>query len=271
MRQLASKYENKIVLIVGSDSCKNVAISYGFKRPVLCDELVMWNPSMCPFRHINDIKVKIDATDFQISAVLVFNDSQDWGRDMQIIIDLMRSKDGMIGTESGKGEPQSLPLYFSNSDFIWSNDFPVNRFAQGAFRLALETLYEELSGGQRLAYTKYGKPEHATYKYVAIVWCIIVLAVTWLVISYLNYRFATERLHEYAKKLWPEEQLPCRTVYAVGDNPASDIHGANKHGWESILVRTGVWRESHGHNHGAGFVVHHVEEAVHLALQREGI
>lgn len=27
----------------------------------------------------------------------------------------------------------------------------------------------------------------------------------------------------------------------VGDNPASDIKGANDNGWESILVRTGVY------------------------------
>lgn len=31
-------------------------------------------------------------------------------------------------------------------------------------------------------------------------------------------------------------------VYMVGDNPASDIAGANGFGWESILVRTGVFR-----------------------------
>lgn len=31
-------------------------------------------------------------------------------------------------------------------------------------------------------------------------------------------------------------------VYMVGDNPQSDIAGANGFGWESILVRTGVFR-----------------------------
>lgn len=28
----------------------------------------------------------------------------------------------------------------------------------------------------------------------------------------------------------------------IGDNPASDIRGANEKGWESILVRSGVFR-----------------------------
>ncbi|KAL2913820.1 hypothetical protein HK105_206699 [Polyrhizophydium stewartii] len=283
MRELAARYADKLVLVVGSDSCKDVALSYGFTRPVLPAEVFAWNPAMWPFKSSEGIQARplgrrslledrmscsllthrrpplqpctIDFTREPISAVLVFNDSRDWGRDIQIIIDLMRSKGGFLATESDRSEPQSLPLYFSNSDLIWANDYPVNRFAQGAFRLALETLYEasrgrlrcELTDGQRLVYTKFGKPEHATYK------------------------FATRMLHDHAKSLWPNETLPCRTVYAVGDNPASDIHGANKHGWESILVRTGVWRESHGHDHGAGHVVHDVEEAVHLVLKKEHI
>jgi len=28
----------------------------------------------------------------------------------------------------------------------------------------------------------------------------------------------------------------------IGDNPAGDIKGANQMGWESILVRTGVYK-----------------------------
>ena len=34
-----------------------------------------------------------------------------------------------------------------------------------------------------------------------------------------------------------------RKVYAVGDNILSDIIGANAHGWESILVKTGVYKD----------------------------
>ncbi len=29
----------------------------------------------------------------------------------------------------------------------------------------------------------------------------------------------------------------------IGDNPKGDIYGANRMGWESILVRTGLYRE----------------------------
>lgn len=43
--------------------------------------------------------------------------------------------------------------------------------------------------------------------------------------------------------------------YMVGDNPASDIAGARNFGWESILVRTGVFRgEDNDSNHPATYV-----------------
>ena len=31
-------------------------------------------------------------------------------------------------------------------------------------------------------------------------------------------------------------------IYMIGDNPKSDIRGANNAGWKSILVRTGVFK-----------------------------
>jgi ribonucleotide monophosphatase NagD (HAD superfamily) len=73
---------------------------------------------------------------------MMFYDSDDWGKDLQIACDLLRSKDGYLGTLCPKDQKhQTVPLYFSNADFIWSNDFPQTRFAQGAFRIALEALY----------------------------------------------------------------------------------------------------------------------------------
>ncbi len=55
------------------------------------------------------------------------------------------------------------------------------------------------------------------------------------------------------------------TCYGVGDNPASDVAGANGNGFHSILVRTGVWKGDPGH--GAHWVVGDVEEGVERILQ----
>ncbi len=54
----------------------------------------------------------------------------------------------------------------------------------------------------------------------------------------------------------------------VGDNPAADIAGANAHGWESILLRTGVYKGGIP-AHEPTRIAEHVGEGVMWALQRE--
>lgn len=59
---------------------------------------------------------------------------------------------------------------------------------------------------------------------------------------------------------------------AVGDNPYADIAGANGYGWNSVLVKTGVYMpkgfENH-HVHPATAVVDHVEDAVRWIIAKE--
>lgn len=61
-------------------------------------------------------------------------------------------------------------------------------------------------------------------------------------------------------------------VYMVGDYPASDIAGANAFGWESILVRTGVFRgqDENDAAHKPTVIKPNVYEGVRWALEREG-
>jgi ribonucleotide monophosphatase NagD (HAD superfamily) len=60
----------------------------------------------------------------------------------------------------------------------------------------------------------------------------------------------------------------------VGDNPASDITGANRYKssrgteWVSVLVRTGVYRDG-DYDGGAKKIADNVEEAVRWAVERE--
>jgi ribonucleotide monophosphatase NagD (HAD superfamily) len=60
------------------------------------------------------------------------------------------------------------------------------------------------------------------------------------------------------------------TCYMLGDNPMSDIAGANAFGWKSALVRTGVYRDVEGPPaHEPTFIVDDVEAAVREAIRRE--
>ncbi|RUS13444.1 HAD-hyrolase-like-domain-containing protein, partial [Jimgerdemannia flammicorona] len=113
-----------------------------------------------------------------------------------------------------------------------------------SFRLALEALYSRHTGGHELRYTLFGKPEPATYVYAENLLETIAAA-------------------QGAALHCVDSIKPRRRVYAVGDNPASDVAGANAYGWTSLLVRTGVFDGSEGENsreYPADAVVENVEE-----------
>jgi ribonucleotide monophosphatase NagD (HAD superfamily) len=64
-----------------------------------------------------------------------------------------------------------------------------------------------------------------------------------------TYQYAEDLLHEQVRARWQADaqsdgetvHVPLRRIYAIGDNPLSDIKGANERGapWHSILVCTG--------------------------------
>lgn len=68
---------------------------------------------------------------------------------------------------------------------------------------------------------------------------------------------------------------PFSAIYAVGDNPAADVRGANAagHPWVSVLVHTGVFQPTHGivncQQDPAEIVVADVDAAVEAALHRQ--
>lgn len=66
---------------------------------------------------------------------------------------------------------------------------------------------------------------------------------------------------------------PMRRVYMIGDNPESDIRGANgyqsPHGsqWKSILVKTGVYKDGTVPSTKPTVIVDDVQEAVRWAVE----
>ena len=59
----------------------------------------------------------------------------------------------------------------------------------------------------------------------------------------------------------------------IGDNPDGDIEGANRKGWESILVRTGIFesKEANHLKYPAKYVVDDMEAAVRLICEKENL
>ena len=57
----------------------------------------------------------------------------------------------------------------------------------------------------------------------------------------------------------------------IGDNPKSDIKGANENGWISILVRTGLFKGENDEKNPAKYVVNDFKEAIELIFKLEGL
>ncbi|KAG0047853.1 hypothetical protein BGZ83_007187 [Gryganskiella cystojenkinii] len=150
MRALAPRYKDSNVMIVGGlgSSCRHVAEDYGFGNVVTPEEVHAVHPSVCPIsmcearaqplaeKYLRNIERPVD-------AVMVFHDSVDWGRDLQICLDALVSKGGQLGTIKSHDElrstKQTVPLYFSNPDVHLT--------------------------GQDLESITYGKPMISTYQY----------------------------------------------------------------------------------------------------------
>lgn len=219
----------------------------------------------------------------KIDAVFVYNDPRDWGLDAAIILDVLLSREGIMGTISSKNGDRSLPnrgylqdgqppLYYSNADLWWAAKYHLSRLGQGGFREALEGVWTAVTGGDRngveLKKEIYGKPFRMTYQ------------------------FAEDRLNRHREDLFGKDKLaPLKRVYMVGDNPGlwlpspfsavfmlttrteSDIRGANTYesplgtDWKSVLVKTGVYQEGSEPSWKPTTIVGDVYDAVRYAVE----
>ncbi|TGZ83922.1 HAD-superfamily hydrolase [Ascodesmis nigricans] len=251
------------ILVVGGtrDNCRQVARDYGFENVLIPGDIFASHPGVAPFSNIDIYKdfvlpsagsEKDGVKGTKVDAVFVFNDPRDWALDIQVIVDVLLSEDGVLGTRRRPEVVKKLghvPVYFSNPDLWWANEYEHPRLGQGGFRAALEGVWNAIAGENLKAET-IGKPHPKTYEY------------------------AEDVLIRWAGGEGGKGGL--ERVYMVGDNPASDVAGANgfisKRGveWISCLVKTGVYRP--GDDDGnAKMVVENVKEAVGTVLKREGM
>lgn len=217
-RDLTKAYKRVMVVGGDGDNCRHVAYGYGFNEVLMPIDFVARYPGIVPFHRYQksdfdkwaDLEANLEAP---VDAILAFNDPRDANVDTQIVLDLLLSDGGRIGTRArGLQSKPSIPIHFANNDLLWANNYALPRFGQGAYKIIVDSLYQSMTG-HALESTVIGKPYHLTYAY------------------------ADKILTELAGG-----QLPAK-IFMVGDNPASDIAGAVDYGWESILVRTGVYND----------------------------
>lgn len=280
---------DKCIMVVGGEGarCREVAEKYGFTNVVTPGDLYAAHPEIWPFsRPFKDhyyakfgrplpkpITPSSPEESLKIDAVFVYNDPRDWGLDLQVILDVMLSREGIMGTYSSKNGDPALPnsgylqdgqpaLYFSNPDLLWAADYHLSRLGQGGFRESLEGLWRAITSGPSHATPELykrviGKPFKETYS------------------------FAEQRLLQHRDALFSKDRHPhpaLKRVYMIGDNPESDIRGANTfespHGveWVSLLTRTGVYKDRPGRSPTwePRAIVDDVRAAVQYALKDSG-
>ena len=136
-------------------------------------------------------------------------------------------------------EGQSVKLYAANPDLVYSTEYCTPRLTTGAFVACLQHLYKQFTDVD-LTVDWVGKPYGITYR--------------------------------YAESKMTEATPDIQNFYAIGDNPLSDIKGANEAGehWHSILVRSGVHSSKENHPvYPAEFICDDVYDAVQYILERE--
>lgn len=223
---------SKTVLVVGgdNDACQHVAQKYGFQTVVTPGDIVTAYPEIWPFAKVfksyydgfaKPLPKPIEKDDpeksLKIDAIFVYSDPRDWGLDATIILDLLLSRQGIMGTVSEKNGDEKLPnrgylqdgqpaLYFSNPDLWWAAKYHLSRLGQGGFREALEGVWRAVTGGHgkepaELIKTVIGKP------------------------SQLTYEFAEKRLRAHRQDIYAGQEVkPLRKVYMVGDNPGKSCN-----------------------------------------------
>ncbi|KAK7685319.1 hypothetical protein QCA50_011682 [Cerrena zonata] len=256
LKSVVQKYADEPVLVLGGigDTVRKVAEGYGFKKAYTTLDVLAWDPAVWPLHKLTDAELArtktVDFSKTPIKAIFVFHDPRNWALDIQVACDVIMSS-GIIGgpyqSPSNYGSSTGVDLVFCNPDLIWRSDFDRPRLGQGAFRDAFQAVFKSLTG-TTYPHVQYGKPTKPTYDFAANV--------------------LKDRLVEIHNG--QITNAPAPHVYMVGDNPESDIAGANAAGWNSVLVRTGVYDPSQGPpTHIPTREVEDVEEAVRWAIDNE--
>ncbi|XP_061641521.1 haloacid dehalogenase-like hydrolase domain-containing 5 isoform X4 [Phyllopteryx taeniolatus] len=130
-----------------------------------------------------------------LAAVVLFGEPVRWETNLQLLLDVLLTD----GRPSRAYRPPAvqLPVLACNLDLLWMARAPSPRLGHGMFLLCLESAYKKLTGAELRYEALLGKPGLLTYRYA---------------------RRALTRSNRHRE---------VQTIYAIGDNPMTDVYGAN--------------------------------------------
>ncbi|KAL7527671.1 hypothetical protein ACHAXR_002072 [Thalassiosira sp. AJA248-18] len=230
--EVVPRLKDHRVLFVG-EHCGEVARAYGLTKAEGVREYGRRHPSLFPRRREEDA-IQIDDADDPVKAILFFEDPEDLGEALQLCLDVLLTNGNpsgprvLIDEEDAK---QDVEVWFTNPDIVYSGLAKHPRLTQGSYRLCLETVYHSATSSTSTSYysskksstTNKGRTLHAT---------------TVGKPTPLTGKTALSKLLDQCPPNTTEQDLE---IWTVGDNPFSDVALAHTMGWNSALVRTGIW------------------------------
>uniref|UniRef100_A0A8C6ILF5 Haloacid dehalogenase-like hydrolase domain-containing 5 n=1 Tax=Mus spicilegus TaxID=10103 RepID=A0A8C6ILF5_MUSSI len=199
--KLFLQYHSKQMLVSGQGPLVENARALGFQNVVTIDELRLAFPELDMVDLQRRPKTMRLRSDFPaIEGVLLLGEPVRWETNLQLIMDVLLSN-GHPGTGLATAPYPHLPVLASNMDLLWMAEAKMPRFGHGTFLLCLETIYRKITGNELKYEGLMGKP------------------------SILTYQYAEDVIRQQAERRgWA---TPIRKLYAIGDNPMSDVYGAN--------------------------------------------
>ncbi|XP_052190540.1 uncharacterized protein YKR070W isoform X2 [Diospyros lotus] len=236
-KQLLKRFENDLIIAVGKGEPAEVMYEYDFKNVLSIDEYAFCFDNIDPLApykkwttsHVlkHNSTIRSNVCSQRVQAAFIVSDSVDWSRDIQVLCDILRT-----GGLPGREIAHQPPLYFAHDDLAYQAVFPSERFGMGAFRIALESIFNSIHHNP-LEYTTFGKPNPLVFRNAETVIAEVL---------------ALSRDCQTVNHVIGESHV-FKTLYMIGDNPSVDIKGARQagHPWFSILTRTGVFRGKGNH------------------------
>ncbi len=162
-----------------------------------------------------------------------------WEVNVQLMSDIIISKDGIPGTIRESNEKQHAEFHLASEDLLYKDAFNIPRIASGSYFFSLNHLFG-MKYNRSIDYILYGKPSKKIFE------------------------FAKTQIQDNNK------DIQITNFYMIGDNPPVDIKGANDSGFISILVKTGVFNGVDNDKlNPAKHVVDDVGKAIDLILSLE--
>lgn len=262
LREVFKEYKDKLVMLGGLGPLEHMAEDFGLNKFITDEEYCAMFPILIPYaerpkdgEEFERVREKVAARlgitnkaeldePLQVHAIFMLNDPVKWDQRVQIICDLLSTSDGKVAHKFPLVGPEDhIPVYCTNDDLQFASDFRLPRMTFGCFNETLKSIYKKIYK-RDLQLKMYGKPQKVTFD------------------------FAKKYLQESTK-------LQISKLYMIGDNPKSDIRGANAAGMTTILVKSGVFQLVEGydndHEDPADYIVEDFVDAIKLILKLEGI